>query len=562
MNVETVLNPSLQMAGEAAHAAEAEKTLINPALPMDAALQPGTTIDERYRILRRLDASAGEADLFLCEDLAQPREAREAFVLKLYHRPQAIKPEVAQALTEVASPTVARLCALGTWGRCTYEVTQYYPCGSLAGVKLPCDVLREKIIPQLAEALHTLHALRILHKDLKPSNIMLRSDANDIALIDFGISSMHEDGSTVLMTRTGMTPHYAAPETFRNLFLEESDYYAMGVTLCALYQGHSPYHGMSQEQIMQLVALQKLPIPSDMPDDLKDLITGLTYPDITNRNDPDNPNRRWTHEEVMRWLRGERQPVPGGRQVTFVTEMAFGGAKYGCLTDLTEALIRQWDEGKRALASGALAADFRKSLPGIAPLCAKAQSDARAAGGREDIAYLHLLYELMDDTRRFIWCGASHESTTSLGSVMLGELQASPRQTKWYAGMLRQRALSEYARINRLEETPQAQAIRALEEAWAEADGDRSRQLLVYFQLAYLLSGQRKLALGDMTLYTLQELASHMQRLADQDFRALQEFCHDLVTVDFGLLPQFEAWMTACGYQDQLEQWKQSFRIA
>lgn len=556
----TVLNPQLRPVFRKEQAAS-EKTVLNPALPLEMVLQPGTRIGDRYEVIRRLDQTAGEADLFLCHDLRQPEDARETFVFKLYHRQQALKKEVYLALRDITTPTVTKIHDLGSWRGRTFEVSQYYPGGSLEGVKLPYAVIREKIIPQLAEALHTLHERKILHKDLKPSNIMRRNAENDIALIDFGISSMQQEGSTVVMTRTGLTPHYAAPETFRNLFLEESDYYAMGVTLCALFQGQSPYHGMTQERIMQLVALQKLPIPDDMPDELKDLITGLTYPDITNRRDANNPNRRWTHDEVMRWLRGEKQTVPGGRQVTFVEDMVFCGRKYSNLTELTEALVREWDEGKKALATGVLAAAFRRSLPVIAPLCAKAQAAARAAGGREDIAYFHLLYELLEDAKRFIWRGSSFEGTTSLGSVMLSDLQSTPMQRlDFYAEMLKQKALSAYVTLNRLQDTPQAQAIAALEDAWVEARDDSARKQLVYFQTAYLLSGQRKLALGETAFYTLQELSAHMQRLADQEFSLLQEFCHELMTVDFALMPQFEAWLIANGCKDQLEVWLQGFR--
>ena len=51
-----------------------------------------------------------------------------------------------------------------------------------------------------------------------------------------------------------------------------------------------------------------------------------------------------------------------------------------------------------------------------------------------------------------------------------------------------------------------------------------------------------------------------MQRLADRDFALLQAFCHQLLTVDFALAPQFEAWLIANGCQDQLEVWRQSLR--
>ena len=554
----TVLNPALNRAGVSAAEAE-EVTVLNPVLPIDAALTPGTLVNGRYEIIRRMEGSAGEADLFLCRDRRQP-DAPHDFVFKLYHRPQALKKEVALALQAVSTQTVAKIDGLGKWRGRTYEVTRCYPGGSLAGRQVDADTLRSRVIPQLAEALHTLHELHILHKDLKPSNIMLRTEEGDIALIDFGISSMQQEGSTVLVTQTGLTPHYAAPETFRGLFLEESDYYAMGVTICALYQGHSPYHGMTQEQVMQLVALQKLPIPPEMPDDLRDLITGLTYPDITSRNDQDNPNRRWKHDEVMRWLRGEKQPVPGGRQVTFLAPLPFAGKQYSALSELTEALIAQWDAGRQALTSGTLAAAFRKSLPGVAPLCARAQNAAKSGGGQEDIAYFHLLYALMDDTQRFVWQGEVYESTTSLGITMLDELQSGgTRHKRAWTSMLKHRALSAYISLNRLTDTPQAVAVRALEDAFADCPRDAGHQQLIFFQTAYLLSGQRRLALGEQVFYTPAELAAHMQQLGETDFARLQKFCHSLMTIDYALQPQLEAWLIACGHQDQLTAWRGRF---
>ena len=81
----------------------------------------------------------------------------------------------------------------------------------------------------------------IIHKDLKPSNIMLLDDNRSVAIIDFGISSVVEQGNTVLVTKTGMTPEYSAPETFRKSLFEESDYYSFGITLYELYCGYNPY---------------------------------------------------------------------------------------------------------------------------------------------------------------------------------------------------------------------------------------------------------------------------------------------------------------------------------
>ena len=89
----------------------------------------------------------------------------------------------------------------------------------------------------------------------------------------------------MIVTKTGMTPEYSAPEAYRGLFLEESDYYSFGSTLSELFCGKSPYRGLSAEEIAKYTTIQRIPLSSDMPQELKDLITALTYYDITNRNE-------------------------------------------------------------------------------------------------------------------------------------------------------------------------------------------------------------------------------------------------------------------------------------
>lgn len=66
------------------------------------------------------------------------------------------------------------------------------------------------------------------------------NDRKGVALIDFGISSVMENGNTMIVTRTGMTPEYSAPETFRGLFLDESDYCKyISITIFCLIAGRN-----------------------------------------------------------------------------------------------------------------------------------------------------------------------------------------------------------------------------------------------------------------------------------------------------------------------------------
>lgn len=296
----TEINPSIN--ATAINSEVGQATAINPNIVTASAnLSAGTVLAGKYEIVEPLSASTGEADLYVCKYNGAD------YVAKVYRRQRAVKPEVITVLKSIDSPYVAKLIDTGIYNDRPFEVLPYYKNGSLQGKKFTFDELKKTIIPCINEALRVLHQNDIIHKDLKPSNIMLLDDNKSVAIIDFGISSVVEEGNTVLVTKTGMTPEYSAPETFRNLFLEESDYYSFGITLYELYCGYTPYKNMSAEEIAQFTAVQRIPFPKDMPQELQDLISAVTYFDITNRNNKKNPNRRWTYAEVDNWCKGKKQ---------------------------------------------------------------------------------------------------------------------------------------------------------------------------------------------------------------------------------------------------------------
>lgn len=546
MSEKTVFNPSLQKPQNN------DRTVLNAAVVQADGLRPGMKLKNGMTILKKLDVTSGEADLYLCD-----YEGKK-LVLKHYRQAQSLKKEVTEALKSIRSEYVARVYSVGTLLERNYEIDAYFPLGSLEGKKVPYETIKQKIIPQLNEGLHALHEKNLLHKDLKPSNIMLRTTQYDIALIDFGISSVLENNSTVLLTQTGMTPQYSAPETMQGMFMEESDYYSMGITLCALYQGHSPFHGMDAQQISRFIAIQRLPLPENMPSDLQELILGLTYVDVTNRNDKSNPNRRWTYEEVKKWIAGERQPVPGNPNGAFLEDAEFAGKKFSDQATLTEEMIAKWDIGRKMLTSGELARMYRRCAPSNAPLCAVAQEKAKAAGGYDDLAYFFLLYELMEQKERFVWKGKSYENTVALGNDMLSRLQSGDDSDLFaYTAMLRQKILSAYIKINDIPDNPQVMASRAAEEAAKQTDLSPLAIKRLHYRIAYLLSGQKKLLIGQNSFFSIEELSAHMQSLADKSFESFQHFSHQLMQDTRTLDPQFEIWLEATGHIHALEAWRQ-----
>lgn len=381
----------------------------------------------------------------------------KSYVAKIYRRDVAIKSEVMQALKEIQSPYVAHMIDTGMVDGKTVEILPYYENGSLQGKRLSYQELRETVIPCINEALRELHKIGVIHKDLKPSNIMRLDNGRDVAIIDFGISSVIDDGRTVLVTKTGMTPEYSAPETFRSVFLEESDYYSLGITLYELFCGRTPYAGMSNDEITQYMSIQKIPFPDEMPKALKELIAGLTYSDLANRNDKKNPNRRWTYEEVCNWCSGKYQPIPGEANMESNTvripAYKFRGELYTDTTELVQALASDWDNGKKQLYRGLLTGFFMACDPEIAEACMDAEDSVTKRGENEDVAFWKLLYKMSPDVNTFFWKNQKYESLNVFGIDLMEKLRGgNVEECPMWNEMLSYGLISSYMKAHRFSE--------------------------------------------------------------------------------------------------------------
>jgi eukaryotic-like serine/threonine-protein kinase len=149
--------------------------------------------------------------------------------------------EIAQ---RIANPAVVRLYDLGVSDEHAWLVMEYFALGDLRrrirSALSPREALRFAVA--IAGALGAVHAAGVLHRDLKPGNVMLRADGS-IALIDFGLS---KDAALALdVTDTGTifgTPHYMSPEQGHAEPLDaRSDLYSLGVILFEMLTGEKPY---------------------------------------------------------------------------------------------------------------------------------------------------------------------------------------------------------------------------------------------------------------------------------------------------------------------------------
>ena len=560
MDNKTVINPALQQSAQ---------TVINNEIVEEynrqnninnsgaALVRDGATILDKYVVTRQLEVASGEADLYLCScDGVQ-------YVAKIYKRQFAIKQEVIDALLKIDSPYVAKLYETGSHNGFPVEILPYYENGSLQGKTFSEDELIRGIIPNINEGLHAIHSAGIIHKDLKPSNIMLNSDGETVSIIDFGISSAVEGNNTILVTKTGMTPEYSAPETFKNIFYEGSDYYSFGITLFELFCGYTPYANMQPEEIEQYVSVQRIPFPENMTPLMQDFISALTYYDISYRKNKNNPNRRWTYEEVRKWLDGEPLVIPGegvgnaGKGA--MPAYQFLGESYTDPAQLVTAFAKNWEEGKKQLFRGYITSHFRTYNQDIARKCQAAEEEAGRENGRDDIIFWKLLYQIHPKLKGFYWKGQTFESLPAFGRDVLEKLwDRDHSQFSYYASILGEKLLSQYVLQAQPKNEKLKTAAAAIEDSYELEKINGTDMRRTYYLMAYTLSGQKLLLLDGEQFRTVGELAGYMRSVLEESYDRFESLCHRLIDYDGNLDFQLETWLIALGKQDEIDKWRAS----
>lgn len=171
----------------------------------------------------------------------------------------------ASLLAKLDSPHVVNIYDYGEQGGCPFLVTQYVAGGDLGALlrtrgPMPPQ-LAAAVCAQVAEALADTHRVGVVHRDVKPSNVLLRNP-NEIPLTaylcDFGIARSDSDGLTQAGSVSG-TWGYLAPEVgLGRPASPASDIYAVGCVLWAALFGGQPYRGNDVEVA---IAHQRSPVP-------------------------------------------------------------------------------------------------------------------------------------------------------------------------------------------------------------------------------------------------------------------------------------------------------------
>ena len=190
----------------------------------------------------------------------------------------------AQAAAAVLHPNVLPIHNVEPEADTPFLVMQYVPGQSLQarierdGILEVEDVLR--IAKQTAEALAAAHQQGLIHRDVKPANILLESEIDRAVLGDFGLARTADDAS---LTRTGIvagTPHYMSPEQANGESIgPASDLFSLGGVIYAMLAGRPPFRADTAMGVLHCVCTKRherlFQINNKVPRELSDLVCKL-----------------------------------------------------------------------------------------------------------------------------------------------------------------------------------------------------------------------------------------------------------------------------------------------
>ncbi|MGH7580510.1 MAG: serine/threonine-protein kinase, partial [Gemmatimonadales bacterium] len=284
----------------------------DPFAALQGALEP------QYRLEREL-GRGGMGVVFLATDTTLDRRV----AIKVVHPELAAHASIvrrflaeARTIARLRHPNIVTVHAAGTADGLLYYVMDEVDGESLRqrlnrGGKLPLAEV-SRIVADLAAALDAAGRAGVVHRDVKPENVLLESGTGRALLADFGIArAMAADGAT--STGQGVavgTPSYMSPEQAAGEEVDSrSDLYGLGVVAYEMLAGHPPFQGSNRVVVSKHIAERPGPIERLRPDCPRPLA------DAVMRALEKQPGERWqTGEELRQAVTGERVLPPRRRE--------------------------------------------------------------------------------------------------------------------------------------------------------------------------------------------------------------------------------------------------------
>ena len=173
-----------------------------------------------------------------------------------------------------------------------YFVYEFCNGGTLEKIMAGYRETPDKVMPlsktmsyfaQILDAFKTLTKHNIMHRDLKPDNILINNGAIKIA--DFGFSKMLKSPSDLAQTMLG-SPIYMAPEVIKGeIYTMKADIWSLGVVLYEMVFGYCPFQSKSIAKLIQILQSDEVKFPCKIPSSVEGILRRMLVKDPAKRID-------------------------------------------------------------------------------------------------------------------------------------------------------------------------------------------------------------------------------------------------------------------------------------
>jgi serine/threonine protein kinase len=352
----------------------------------------GTILHDRWRILAEL-GRGGMGEVYLAEHIALGRkEAIKILMPSLAADPHFVSRfrREARAVNRLRHPNIISIYDFGQLNDNRFYLSMEYADGEsvyrLLKMAGRFDITRAlHVLGQLAYAVHHAHSRGVVHRDLKPDNLILVGVDETLKVLDFGVAKIvasdHQDSMALSTTNLIWgSPRYMSPERVRGIGNDpRSDLYAIGVMAYEFVVGLPPFMGSPDEVIR--AHLKEAPVPpsgarsaGDVPAELDAIVMKLMAKKPDQRFQsaadlfaalnkvPGYPSPKG--ETRRRFVPITRRPSGTLETTTPTPPQGFDNVR-GALRQIAEALIDQGVDDTRLVSGVAQLRDREQTLAGV-----------------------------------------------------------------------------------------------------------------------------------------------------------------------------------------------------